>query len=149
MFHFWSSGLTIIVFLVTGIDRGDDVPVDMLTRIYERISRQELKTGADHTTQVRKVEETMVGKLPVSSQATYSLYGPKILGFFFLTAHTHNDHSKRSDHKRLLFIKGSLSAISPHKVHISAKICIYTYVSQAKSDVPASRFFNFAKFIYI
>ena len=67
MFHFWSSGLTIIVFLVTGIDRGDDVPVDMLTRIYERISRQELKTGADHTTQVRKVEETMVGKLPVSS----------------------------------------------------------------------------------
>ena len=67
MLHFRSSGLPIIVFLVTGIDRGDDVPVDMLTRIYERISRQELKTGADHTTQVRKVEETMVGKLPVSS----------------------------------------------------------------------------------
>ena len=44
---------------------------------------------------------------------------------FFLTAHTHNDHSKRSDHKRLLFIKGSLSAISPHKVHIPWR---YVYI---------------------
>jgi len=52
--------------LYTGIDRGDDVDRNMLVGIYERIQNTELKTGADHTSQVRKVEETMVGKVPVS-----------------------------------------------------------------------------------
>lgn len=52
--------------ILIGIDRGNDVSSDMLTGIYNRIQAQELKTGADHTTQVRKVEETMVGKVPVS-----------------------------------------------------------------------------------
>jgi len=35
---------------------------DLLVGIYERIQQAELKPGSDHTTQVRKVEETIVEK---------------------------------------------------------------------------------------
>lgn len=59
-----------------GIDRGSDVSSVMLTGIYERIQEKELKTGADHTTQVRKVEETMVGKLPVSHTTDLLIFNP-------------------------------------------------------------------------
>lgn len=47
-----------------GIDRGKDVPADMLSNIYHRILSHELRVGPDHVSQVRKVERTMVGKIP-------------------------------------------------------------------------------------
>lgn len=48
------------------MDDGHDLDQDMLTGVYERIKADEFKTSADHTTQVLKVEQTIVGsKKPV------------------------------------------------------------------------------------
>lgn len=38
----------------------------MLVGIYERIKTNEFKMGSDHVTQVLKVQQTVVGKKPVS-----------------------------------------------------------------------------------
>lgn len=52
---------------VTGIDDGDDLDPDLLAGIYERIKGQEFRPGVDQVTQVMKVEQTIVGKKPVSA----------------------------------------------------------------------------------
>jgi IQ motif/SEC7 domain-containing protein len=48
------------------VDDGGDIPREMLTGIYERIRKRELKTNEDHVSQVQKVEKLIVGKKPVS-----------------------------------------------------------------------------------
>ena len=53
------------VFL-TDIDDGEDIDRDVLLGIYERIKQSEFRAGVDHVTQVMKVEQTIVGKKPVS-----------------------------------------------------------------------------------
>ncbi|KAH3890113.1 hypothetical protein DPMN_014184 [Dreissena polymorpha] len=45
-----------------GIPDDDDVDRDLLVGIYERVKAQEFRPGADHVTQVMKVEQTIVGK---------------------------------------------------------------------------------------
>ena len=47
------------------IDNGKEVPTDLLAGIYNRILKNELRVGPDHVSQVRKVEKTMVGNIPV------------------------------------------------------------------------------------
>uniref|UniRef100_A0A4W5LN75 SEC7 domain-containing protein n=1 Tax=Hucho hucho TaxID=62062 RepID=A0A4W5LN75_9TELE len=49
-----------------GVDDGGDIPREMLSGIYERIRKRELKTNEDHVSQVQKVEKLIVGKKPVS-----------------------------------------------------------------------------------
>lgn len=49
-----------------GIDDGGDIDREILVGIYERIKQSEFKTGSDHVTQVMKVQQTIVGKKPVS-----------------------------------------------------------------------------------
>lgn len=49
------------------MDDGEDIPREMLTGIYERIRKRELKTNEDHVSQVQKVEKLIVGKKPVSA----------------------------------------------------------------------------------
>ena len=49
-----------------GIDDGGDIDREILVGIYERIKINEFKTGSDHVTQVMKVQQTIVGKKPVS-----------------------------------------------------------------------------------
>jgi IQ motif/SEC7 domain-containing protein len=43
------------------------VDPDLLAGIYERIKGQEFRPGVDQVTQVMKVEQTIVGKKPVST----------------------------------------------------------------------------------
>ncbi|ESP04558.1 hypothetical protein LOTGIDRAFT_81977, partial [Lottia gigantea] len=50
-----------------GIDSGDDIDRDLLFGIYERVKSQEFKAGVDQVTQVLKVEQSIVGKKPVST----------------------------------------------------------------------------------
>lgn len=50
-----------------GIDDGGDIDREILVGIYERIKASEFKTGSDHVTQVMKVQQTIVGKKPVST----------------------------------------------------------------------------------
>ncbi|XP_023693259.2 IQ motif and SEC7 domain-containing protein 1 isoform X2 [Paramormyrops kingsleyae] len=50
-----------------GVDDGEDIPREMLTGIYERIRKRELKTNEDHVSQVQKVEKLIVGKKPIGS----------------------------------------------------------------------------------
>nr|XP_045009557.1 IQ motif and SEC7 domain-containing protein 1 isoform X8 [Jaculus jaculus] len=50
-----------------GVDDGEDIPREMLTGIYERIRKRELKTNEDHVSQVQKVEQLIVGKKPIGS----------------------------------------------------------------------------------
>lgn len=52
--------------LISGIDDGHDIEDDMLKDIYHRIQSFEFKAAMDHVTQVMKVEQTVVGKRPVS-----------------------------------------------------------------------------------
>lgn len=47
-----------------GIDEGANVDQDMLVGIYERVKAAEFKPGADHVTQVLKVQQSIVGKKP-------------------------------------------------------------------------------------
>ena len=49
-----------------GIDSHEDVDPDLLAGIYDRIRACEFKPGADHVTQVMKVEQMIVGKKPAS-----------------------------------------------------------------------------------
>jgi IQ motif/SEC7 domain-containing protein len=45
-----------------GIDAGADLDEDMLKGIYDRIKTLEFRAGADHVSQVAKVEEAIVGR---------------------------------------------------------------------------------------
>lgn len=56
-----------------GIDDGGDIDREMLVSIYERIKETEFRTGSDHVTQVMKVQQTIVGKKPVSSRLRPSI----------------------------------------------------------------------------
>ena len=47
-----------------GIDDGADVERDLLVGIYDRVKSAEFKPGADHVTQVLKVQQSIVGKKP-------------------------------------------------------------------------------------
>lgn len=51
--------------VVTGIDDGEDVDVELLTGIYERVRASEFQPSADHVLQVVKVEQMILGKKPV------------------------------------------------------------------------------------
>ncbi|KAI1892351.1 hypothetical protein AGOR_G00132470 [Albula goreensis] len=50
-----------------GVDDGQDIPVETLSGIYQRIRSEELKTNEDHVSQVQKVEKLIVGKKPMGS----------------------------------------------------------------------------------
>lgn len=56
------------------IDDGHDLDRDMLVGIYERIKTNEFKMGSDHVTQVLKVQQTIVGKKPVSYCSCFHFY---------------------------------------------------------------------------
>lgn len=45
-----------------GVDAGQDLDLEMLQGIYDRIRNTELRPGSDHVTQVIKVEESLTGK---------------------------------------------------------------------------------------
>ena len=49
------------------IDDGADIDRDMLLGIYDRVKNAEFKPGADHVTQVLKVQQSIVGNSPFSS----------------------------------------------------------------------------------
>lgn len=49
------------------LDDGYDIDRDILLGIYDRIKLTEFRAGVDHVTQVMKVEQTIVGKKPVSN----------------------------------------------------------------------------------
>ena len=49
-----------------GIDDGADVDPHLLAGMYERVRAQEFRAGGDHVTAVLKVEQTTIGKKPVS-----------------------------------------------------------------------------------
>lgn len=49
-----------------GIDEGHDLDRDMLTGIFERIKAHPFRPGSDHVSQVLKVQQSIVGKRPVS-----------------------------------------------------------------------------------
>jgi len=46
------------------IDDGEDLDINYLTGIYERIRAQEFRPDNDHVTQVAKFEQTLIGKKP-------------------------------------------------------------------------------------
>lgn len=47
-----------------GIDDGANIEHELLVGIYERVKASEFKPGADHVTQVLKVQQSIVGKKP-------------------------------------------------------------------------------------
>ena len=55
-----------VIDIFLDIDDGEDIDKDILLGIYDRIKLTEFKAGVDHVTQVMKVEQTIVGKRPVS-----------------------------------------------------------------------------------
>lgn len=50
-----------------GVDEGHDLDRDMLAGIYERIKAHPFRPGSDHVSQVLKVQQSIVGKKPVSA----------------------------------------------------------------------------------
>jgi IQ motif/SEC7 domain-containing protein len=49
---------------ILAIDDGEDLDINYLTGIYERIRAQEFRPDNDHVTQVAKFEQTLIGKKP-------------------------------------------------------------------------------------
>lgn len=56
---------------MTGIDDGEDVDVELLTGIYERVRANQFQPSADHVLQVVKVEQMILGKKPVSTAVSH------------------------------------------------------------------------------
>ena len=56
------------LYFVSGTDDGKDFPQEMLQNIYNRIQRNEFSTGADHMTQLKQIEHSFIGKIPVIFQ---------------------------------------------------------------------------------
>ncbi|XP_047146461.1 IQ motif and SEC7 domain-containing protein 1 isoform X1 [Hydra vulgaris] len=58
--------MTIDDFLknLRGTDKGNDLNHEMLKEMYLRIQKNEFATGADHTTQLRQIENSFIGKVP-------------------------------------------------------------------------------------
>ena len=56
---------TKFVFLFLGTDDGKDFPAEMLHNIFNRIQKNEFSTGADHMTQLKQIEQSFIGKVPV------------------------------------------------------------------------------------
>jgi IQ motif/SEC7 domain-containing protein len=54
----------IIIIIFLAIDDGEDLDINYLTGIYERIRADEFRPDNDHVTQVVKFEQTLVGKKP-------------------------------------------------------------------------------------
>ncbi len=71
------------MFVLEGVDDGEDIPREMLVGIYERIQKKELKTNDDHVSQVQKVEKLIVGKKQVGSSKSCSTKFAKICTLFF------------------------------------------------------------------
>lgn len=63
-----------IRYFFVGIDDGEDLDPEMLTGIYERVRACEFQPSADHVLQVMKVEQTIVGKKPVSASQSSWMY---------------------------------------------------------------------------
>lgn len=57
---------TFVLLSFVDLDDGYDIDRDILLGIYDRIKLTEFRAGVDHVTQVMKVEQTIVGKKPVS-----------------------------------------------------------------------------------
>ncbi len=60
--HSFLFSIIIIKFLA--IDDGEDLDINYLTGIYERIRAEEFRSENDHVTQVALFEQTLVGKIP-------------------------------------------------------------------------------------
>ncbi|XP_067936731.1 uncharacterized protein [Watersipora subatra] len=111
------------------IDQGKDIPIDMLTRIYNRISENELRVGPDHVSQVRKVERTMVGNVP-------SLAIPERRLVCYCRLYELSDPNKKEKlHQREIFLFNDLLVIT--KIYAKKKDAItYSYKRTVRiSDV--------------
>jgi len=54
----------IIIIIFLAIDDGEDLDINYLTGIYERIRADEFRPDNDHVTQVAQFEQILVGKKP-------------------------------------------------------------------------------------
>lgn len=68
------TSLLLSIYHFSGIDNGEDVDRDILVGIYERIKSQEFRPGVDHVSQVLKVEQSIVGKKPVSFHIVVNIW---------------------------------------------------------------------------
>lgn len=57
-----------------GVDEGHDLDRDMLAGIYERIKAHPFRPGSDHVSQVLKVQQSIVGKKPVSAAGSRAVH---------------------------------------------------------------------------
>ena len=72
-------------FSHSGTDDGQDFPQEMLHGIFTRIQKNEFSTGGDHMTQLKQIEQSFIGKIPVRFSlneivfcATYTFFYKKL-----------------------------------------------------------------------
>ncbi|CAF1561262.1 unnamed protein product [Rotaria magnacalcarata] len=90
------------------IDYGEDLDIDYLTGIYERIRAEEFRPDNDHVTQVAKFEQTLIGKKP-------SLVAPHRRLVCYCRLYEIYDLSKRerlTAHQREVFLFNDLLVIT-------------------------------------
>ena len=64
-----SSLVLIMIILFLAIDDGEDLDINYLTAIYQRIRAEEFRPDNDHVIQVLKFEQVLVGKKPTLTAA--------------------------------------------------------------------------------
>lgn len=94
-----------------GVDSGADLDGDMLRGIYDRIKASELKAGADHVSQVARVDESMVGKRPWTVLAETSR---RLVCFCRLTEVPDLNKKSKKDgaHQRGVFLFNDILVVS-------------------------------------
>ena len=95
-------------FVSSAIDDGEQLDVQTLTGIYERIRTNEFRPDADHVTQVIQFEQTLIGKKPhlVASHRRLVCYC-RLYEIFDV-----NKREKLTSHQREVYLFNDLLVVS-------------------------------------
>ncbi|XP_077999135.1 IQ motif and SEC7 domain-containing protein 1-like [Glandiceps talaboti] len=89
-----------------GIDNNEDVDRDFLAGIYERIKKCEFQPGVDHVTQVRKLDQSIVGHKPILTESHRRLV------CYVRLFEVHDPTKKEKLHQREVFLFNDMMVVT-------------------------------------
>merc|ERR1712080_408 len=107
-----------------GIDNGSDVDCDMLRGIYDRIKSSEFVQGADHVSQVTKVQETILG----SKRPNLNTTARRLVCFCRVSEVTDMEKKEKKDaHQRGIFLFNDMMVVTNNEKSKKRQIHQYRY----------------------
>jgi len=107
-----------------GIDNGSDVDCDMLRGIYDRIKSSEFLQGADHVSQVTKVQETILG----SKRPNLNTTARRLVCFCRVSEVVDMEKKEKKDaHQRGIFLFNDMMVVTKNEKSKKRQIHQYRY----------------------